>query len=114
MSETSIKYKPSETDWDEYFYDLVGVTRPDGTELQEIALKFSPEVAPYVITKPIHPSQKHKNDPSGLEVRILVFPNFELEKLILLFGDQVRVISPVDFKERISQRIKSASHHYDT
>jgi predicted DNA-binding transcriptional regulator YafY len=112
LSETALKYKPSETDWDEYFFDLVGVTRPEGVELQEIVLKFSPEVAPYVITKPIHPSQKHKNEPTGLEVKIKVIPNFELEKLILSFGEQVKVISPLDFKERISQRLKEANRLY--
>lgn len=112
LSETSLNYKLSTTDWQEYFYDLVGVTRPEGFELQEIALKFSPEVSPYVITKPLHPSQKQKNDPTGLEVRIKVIPNFELERLILSFGEQVKVISPQDFKERILHRLNSASRLY--
>ena len=112
LSETAQKYKQSDTDWEEYFFDLVGVTRPESENLQEIVLKFSPEVAPYVITKPIHPSQKHKNDPTGLEVKIKVIPNFELERLILSFGEQVKVISPQDFKERISQRLKSAGRLY--
>jgi predicted DNA-binding transcriptional regulator YafY len=112
LSETALKYKPSEIDWEEYFFDLVGVTRPENGKLQEIVLKFSPEVAPYVITKPIHPSQKHKNDPTGLEVKIKVIPNFELERLILSFGEQVKVISPQDFKERISQRLKEANRLY--
>ncbi|MCR9155515.1 MAG: WYL domain-containing protein [Bacteroidetes bacterium] len=112
LSETSLKYKLSEIDWEEYFYDLVGVTRPDGVELREIILRFTPELAPYIITKPIHPSQKHKNDPTGLEVRIKVIPNFELERLILSFAEQVKVISPPDFKERISQRLNSANRLY--
>ncbi len=112
LSETRLKYIPSETDWEEYFYDLIGVTRPEGIGIKEVALRFSPEVAPYVITKPLHPSQKFKNDPSGLEVRINVIPNFELERLVLSFGEQVRVISPQDFCERISQRLKSAGHLY--
>lgn len=112
LSEKSLKYKPSITDWEEYFYDLVGVTRPVGAEIKEVVLKFSPEIAPYIITKPLHPSQKHKNDPTGLEVRIKVIPNFELEKLILSFGEQVNVISPQDFKERISYRLNSASCSY--
>lgn len=112
LSETAQKHKPSETDWEEYFFDLVGVTRPEGIELQEIILKFSPEVAPYVITKPIHPSQRHKNEPNGLEVKIQIIPNFELERLILSFGEQVNVISPNHFKERISQRLKSAARLY--
>ncbi len=112
FSESTLKYKVSEVDWEEYFFDIIGVTRPEGIELQEIVLKFSPKVAPYIITKPIHPSQKHKNDPTGLEVRIKVIPNFELERLILSFGEQVKVISPQDFKERISQRLNSAGRLY--
>jgi predicted DNA-binding transcriptional regulator YafY len=112
LSETAQKFISSETDWEEYFFDLVGVTRPESGNLQEIVLKFSPEVAPYVITKPIHPTQKPKNDPTGLEIRIKVIPNFELERLILSFGEQVKVISPQDFKERIFQRLKLAGNLY--
>jgi predicted DNA-binding transcriptional regulator YafY len=112
FSEMNEKYVPSETDWEEYFYDLVGVTRPEGVELQEIVLQFSPKIAPYVITKPIHPSQRHKNEPTGLEVRIKVIPNFELERLILSYGEQVKVVSPQDFKERISQLLNSAARLY--
>ncbi|MCO6497696.1 MAG: WYL domain-containing protein [Chitinophagaceae bacterium] len=112
LSETALEYKPSDINWKDYFYDLVGVTFPEGTELQEIVLKFSPEVAPYVITKPIHPTQKHKNDTSGLEVKIKVIPNKELERLILSYGEQVKVISPDSLKERIAQRIKSAARLY--
>lgn len=112
LEETNEKYLPSEMNWNDYFFDLVGVTRPAGAALQEVILKFTPEVAPYVITKPIHPSQKHKNDPSGLEVKIKVIPNFELEKLILSFGEQVKVITPHNFKERITQRLKSAISLY--
>lgn len=112
LSETTLQYKPSTIDWEEYFFDLVGVTRPDSVELQEIILNFSPEVAPYVITKPIHPSQKHKNTKLGLEVIIKVIPNFELERLVLSFGEQVKVISPMNFKKRISQRLKLGSLLY--
>jgi predicted DNA-binding transcriptional regulator YafY len=108
LSETDQNYKPTTIDWEEYFFDLVGVTRPDGIKLQEIVLKFSLEVAPYVITKPCHPSQKYNYDQTGLEIKIKVIPNFELERLILSFGEQVKVISPKDFKERISHRIKVA------
>lgn len=112
VSETPLKYEATDIDWDDYFYDLVGVTRSEGAKLQEIVLNFSPEVAPYVITKPIHPTQIHKNEPTGLEVKIKVIPNIELERLILSFGEQVKVVSPPDFKVRISQRLDSAFRQY--
>lgn len=112
LLEMALKYQQSEIDWEEYFYDIVGVTRPENIEKKEVVLKFSSAVAPYVITKPIHPSQKHKNKSTGLEVKIKVIPNFELERLILSFGEQVQVVSPKDFKERIFQRLKSANDLY--
>lgn len=112
LTETNQKYKTTNIDWEDYFYDIIGVTRPEGEELQEVILNFTQEVAPYVITKPIHPSQKHKSSQNGLEVKIKVFPNFELERLILSFGEQVKVVSPNLLKERISLRIKSADFLY--
>lgn len=114
ISETDLEYIPSKTDWEDYFYDLVGVTRPEGVDLQEIILNFPPQVAPYVSTKPLHPSQINKNEPGGLVVKIEVIPNFELERLILSFGEQVQVVSPQDFKERISYRLKTAGDMYSS
>jgi len=112
ISETNYKYKPSDIDWNEYFYDLVGVTRPKDGFLQDILLVFSKEIANYVITKPLHPSQKSKWVGDELEVKIKVIPNNELEQLILSFGEHIKVISPQNLKEKISQRIKLASSNY--
>lgn len=112
ISETNLDYKKSQIDWEDYFYDIIGVTRPEGVEVKEIVLKFSPAIAPYIITKPIHPSQKQKNEPSGLEIRINVIPNYELENLILSFGEDVQVLSPQDFKERIAYRVSQMNNLY--
>jgi len=112
LSETRKIYRDNQIDWEDYFYDLVGVTRPEGVEPQEIVLKFTPSIAPYVITKPIHPSQKQRNDPSGLEVRITVIPNFELERMVISFGEDVQVISPQVFKESVINRLNKANQQY--
>lgn len=112
LAETTLKYELTQMNWEEYFFDVVGVTRPFNVDVQEIILNFSSEVAPYVITKPLHPSQKHKILPTGLEVKIKVIPNFELERLVLSFGEQVKVISPRDFKDCIHHHLKSASNLY--
>ena len=105
-----MEYTPTDNDWDDYFYDIVGVTRPQGVDIQEVVLNFSPVLAPYILTKPIHPSQKDKNEPSGLEVRIKVIPNIELIKLLLSFGDQVEVISPEHLRDTIKESLKKAYH----
>lgn len=112
LSETDWEYQPTTINWSDYFYDLVGVTRKKDTELQEIKLRFSHEAANYVITKPLHPSQKIEVDQAGLYVRIQVYPNVELERLILSFGQQVSVIAPAEFKAQIKQRLEQAYQHY--
>jgi predicted DNA-binding transcriptional regulator YafY len=47
-----------------------------------------------------------------LRVKLEVIPNFELERLILSFGEQVEVISPEPFKMRIAERIQKAIELY--
>src|SRR5690606_17761466 len=68
IEEAKAKYIETEVDWEEYFYDLIGVTKKVDDELQTVKLWFSPSQAPYVVTKPIHPTQKSKNTEDGLEV----------------------------------------------
>ncbi len=113
VNETDLIYRPSTIDWEDYFYDIIGVTRPTDANIEEVVLKFTPDLAPYIITKPIHPSQKQKKDASGLVVRIKVIPNYELERLVLSFGEDVTVISPSWFKEIVYERVSKAKEEYD-
>jgi predicted DNA-binding transcriptional regulator YafY len=113
VKETNLAYSEIEIDWDEYFYDIIGVTRPEGKKIEQVVLKFSQEQAPYIITKPLHPSQKRKDIVDGLEVSIEVIPNFELERLILSFGDSVEVITPTWHRERIKNVLSNASKPYE-
>ena len=50
--------KNKDIDFNEYFEDIIGVTMPENGKLTKIELLFSNEEAPYVLTKPIHGSQK--------------------------------------------------------
>ena len=111
IQETKTKYIESDTDWEEYFYDFIGVTKKE-ENIIEIKLLFSPDQAPYILTKPIHPTQKSKNTKEGLEISIKVIPNYELEKLILSFGETVKVISPKSFQKTIFERIKKTNKLY--
>ena len=112
IEETNLEYKNDTIDWEDYFYDIIGVTMPDDKTVQEVVLEFSLEQAPYIMTKPLHPSQKHKLDEIGLTVRINLILNYELERLILSFGDSVKVVLPTSLKNKISEKIKKASEFY--
>jgi len=106
------KYIPSQTDWYEYFYDIVGVTRLD-QEVEEVVLKFTKEQAPYIETKPLHSTQKIDWKGDSLIAKIEVIPNYELETLILSFGEKVEVLEPKELLTRIEDRIVEASKLYD-
>lgn len=112
IEEKSDSYISSERDWEDYFYDIVGVSRPFEAEAEEVKLLFTAEAKPYILTKPLHASQKTKEVGEQLEIRINVIPNFELQKLILSFGKQVTVISPDHLKSKIISILEKAIVSY--
>ncbi len=97
-------YQSSEIDWNDYFYDIIGVTRPADIEVETIKLEVTKEQAPYIETKPLHPTQKSYLTEDKLIVEIEVIPNYELETLILSFGEKVRVLEPEFLHEIIKER----------
>lgn len=86
----------------EYFEDIIGVSRKPEDKPIKIKLSFNPKTAPYILTKPLHGSQKKLNyDEKGLIVQIEVIPNFELKQLILSYGDSVEILTPQSYKKEI-------------
>jgi len=92
-----------------YFNDVIGVSKMPNQKPQIIVMKIVKEHAPYIITKPIHSSQKIlKEDEEGTIFSINVIWNFELEREILGFCEQLKVLSPKKLNGKIVSRLKSA------
>ncbi|MEX0660360.1 MAG: WYL domain-containing protein [Balneolaceae bacterium] len=108
INQTRKEYIPTDIDWNDYFYDIVGVTRYQDKEVETVVLEFAEQVAPYVETKPLHPSQKTEWVDDRLHVTIKVIPNYELETLILSFGEKVKVIEPSILLDAINERLIEA------
>jgi predicted DNA-binding transcriptional regulator YafY len=113
IEESLLKFIDCEIIWEDYFDDFIGVSKPEGADLEKIELIFSPSIAPYIITKPIHSSQIVKQLEEGLLVKIKVIPNFELEQLILSFGEGVKVLSPIHVQKKIVSRIQNSLSQYN-
>ncbi len=111
-----IKYRPN-TDYDfndDYFSDMVGVSKPKRYPVNTVTLWISPNRTPYVETKPIHESQKLKKNPDGSAIVTLnLYVNRELEQLILSFCEDIKVLSPDFLADKIRSRLHSAIIRYD-
>lgn len=110
---TGLPYKESDIDWEDYFYDIIGVTRPEGHDPVEVVLSFTKQRAPYVISKPLHPSQKHREKDGRLEVRLRVIPNNELMSTLLSFCPDIDILEPSDLREKFFEIVRSYSMHRD-
>lgn len=88
-------------DFDEYFEDIIGVTNFENNEIIKIKIELSDNLLPYIKSKPIHGSQKI----NGNILQLVVKPNFELESLILSFGEGMKVIEPIEMVNKIKNRI---------
>tara|TARA_R110000868_G_scaffold411560_1_gene705295 strand:- start:1088 stop:2098 length:1011 start_codon:yes stop_codon:yes gene_type:complete len=106
------EYTHSETDWNDYFFDIIGVTRPTDKEVETIILEVDKAQAPYIVTKPLHATQKTRWNGDILIVEIEVIPNYELETLIMSFGEKVKVLEPISLVQRIQKRINESFKNY--
>lgn len=99
--------------WDEYFEDIIGVTKPYGKEVEEVVLHFNRKTARYIETKPIHGSQKSRwlNDDT-LEIRLSLIINYEFERFVLSYADSVKVIKPETLAASIYLRSQNAASQY--
>lgn len=98
-------------DFDDYFEDIVGVSFPVDRNVEHVILHFSSHRFPFILSKPIHGSQKVINEGDRL-ISLDVIPNKELEAIILGFGEDVEVIEPQHFRTTIANKLKMAYEKY--
>lgn len=106
------EYKDRAIDGDEYYKDIIGVSV---TNSRPVRVQFwvDKHNAPYVITKPFHSTQRIIEErEDGTVFNIFVKPNFELERLILGFGETIEVIKPEKLRKRIHNKLYKALHNY--
>jgi len=115
IKESDVSYiENTEVNFDEYFEDIIGVTLPKNQEILKIEFVASENLAPYIMTKPIHESQSPlRICENGYKFFIRVIPNKELESIILGFGEGLKVITPTDFRDKIVDRIYNNMKNYN-
>ncbi len=103
-----------EFDPNTYFSDIIGVTRSG----KAVTIKFwaNKEQAAYILTKPIHPSQRvvSVGDNAGGSIfEIRVEPNYEFYAVMLGFGAGVRILSPNSVVREIKRTLHLAAEQYE-
>ena len=84
--------------------NIIGVTINKYYKVEDVHLKFSEKRYPYVLTKPLHSSQKIINENERI-IQISVIPNKELISTILQYGSDVEIISPEPIRQKIKEKI---------
>lgn len=114
ITQSSKKYIENTTlDFKEYFEDIVGVSFTPGEKPIKIKLRINNEVTPYVLTKPLHGSQKKLESKADITIiEIEVIPNIELRQLILSYGEGIEVISPKSFRDQMKKVIDNMNRKY--
>jgi predicted DNA-binding transcriptional regulator YafY len=114
INESAIKYTANEEiDFNEYFEDVVGVSLNTTSKVQKIVLAVANNIIPYIVTKPLHGSQKIKErQEQNTIVSLDLIPNYELESLLLSYGEGIEVIEPIELRKKITERINQLNQKY--
>ncbi len=113
IKEISQKYIENQSiDFEEYFYDVIGVTVKEEDPVKVILL-VSEQRYPYIKSKPIHGSQKMKGkEDKWIRFEYLLQINNELISLILSYGEDIVVLEPESLKNIIKTKIENMSKNY--
>ena len=105
--------------YQDFFNNIIGVTHEKGAKVEEVIIRTKTEYQHgLLLTKPLHHSQK-ETLPFGEyeagnygEVRLTIEPNRELRGRILLYGENLEVISPMSLREQIKEILRRQMQQY--
>ena len=114
IEDANVPFKLTDVNFFDYFDEMIGVSKDTRTEPQTVKLWVSAAQWPYIKTKPLHGATQRlvSLDEKGAVITIEVYLNYELEQQILSFGEKVKVLEPVELKERIKERLVGAITNY--
>lgn len=101
-------YSPMIGDIDDYFKDIVGVSLRFEESCQHIVFKAYHPTDSYIVTKPIHHSQRVVERHEEYTIFSLdLIPNYEFETIMMSYVDNCEILEPQDLKENLVNRAKN-------
>jgi predicted DNA-binding transcriptional regulator YafY len=109
------EYWEADFNAEKYYKNVVGVTVNSGLQPRKVALKIDHTNAPYVLTKPLHTSQRliNTNEDGSIIIHLFLIENYELHRLLLGFGRGLEVISPERLRNEIKANLKRCLEQYE-
>ena len=102
------KFSPLKGDVEAYFKDMVGVSPKFGESCQHIVLKAYHPAGSYIVTKPIHHSQRVVERHEDYTILSLdLIPTYEFETIMLTYADKCEILEPLDLRDKIKKRAKN-------
>ncbi len=84
-----------------------------GDQIQEVVLRFTPEVTPHVFERQWHPTQKLEKLADGrCLLRVFVAQPEEMQPFIRSWGAQVEVLAPEWLRDQIAADLHLAAQQY--
>lgn len=102
-------------DSEHFFDDVIGVSKNLTSTPRKIKFWASKEQTNYILTKPIHPSQKviRTSEDGGTIFSIEVVINFEMYSVFMSYGPGVKIIYPHTAVKYMKDKLREAADHYD-
>lgn len=106
-------YNPCSQNPEEYFEDLIGVTRPRNVLPQLIEIQINKKLWPYIDSKPMHPSQKVlKKSENFIIIQLDIVPNYEFYAQVLGFGSAMEILKPIDIRMTLKKKLEDSLLKY--
>jgi predicted DNA-binding transcriptional regulator YafY len=112
VQETLTSFKPDKVDRENYFAHTLGVSFSTD-DPQDIQVRFTKNQAAYVISQPLHASQKivaETEDFTTFSFRLVV--NIELKMKLLELGANAKVLKPQNLIEWLAQETEKMANLY--
>lgn len=104
-------FVPEDFDFKQYAGEHFGIFRSD--DEFDVAVRFGPQAAPYVLEREWHPSQAvEKRADGSIELSFRVSHLFEVKRWVLSWGPDVRVLKPAELVEIVRSDLAAAAKMY--
>jgi len=107
------KFKPKTEEAKDKFSHVIGLNYVDH-QIETIKLSFHSSQKPYLVSLPLHSSQKEINleNKASFDIELRIHPNFEFRQQVLKYGSLVKVVEPKWLAEEIKDNLRTALDNY--